>query len=152
MGVLLTLVLMVVGAGVGVWSEKRRPREAVGLARKLLLGMLYVLVPPGIFFNLAAASIRLRNGVGIGIAWVNSGLVGVVLWFVASRLLKLSPPQTGAVICAAIVANTTYLGYPLTVALLGRDHLSTGVLFDVLVGGPTLMFGAFGVGAAFGTK
>ena len=152
MGVLLTLVLMVAGAGVGVWSEKRRPREAVALARKLLLVMLYVLVPPVIFFNLAAASISVDNSVGIAIGLFNMALVGVAVWFVAARLLRLGRPQTGAVICAAIVANTTYLGYPLTVALLGRDHLSTGVLFDVLVGGPTLMFGAFGVGAAFGNK
>jgi predicted permease len=152
MGVLLTLVLMVLGAGVGVESERRRPKEAVALARKLLLVMLYVLVPPVIFFNLAASSISVDNAVGIGVALVNMALVGVAVWFVASKLLRLSPPKTGAVICAAIVANTTYLGYPLTVALLGRDHLSTGVLFDVLVGGPTLMFGAFGVGAAFGTK
>jgi predicted permease len=143
---------MVAGAGVGVWSEKRRPREAVALARKLLLVMLYVLVPPVIFFNLAAASISVDNGIGIGIALLNMGLVGLATWFVASRLLRLSPPQTGAVICAAIVANTTYLGYPLTVALLGRDHLPDGVLFDVLVGGTTLMLGAFGVGAAFGTR
>jgi predicted permease len=152
MGVLLTLVLMVIGAGVGVSAEVRRPREAVKLARKLLLVMLYVLVPPVIFFNLAASSISVDNAVGIGVALVNMALVGVAVWFVSSKLLRLSPPQTGAVICTAIVANTTYLGYPLTVALLGRDHLSTGVLFDVLVGGPTLMFGAFGVGAAFGTK
>jgi predicted permease len=143
---------MVAGAAVGVESERRRPREAVALARRLLLVMLYVLVPPVIFFNLAASSISVDNAVGIGIALVNMALVGVAVWFVAAKLLRLSPPQTGAVICAAIVANTTYLGYPLTVALLGRDHLSTGVLFDVLVGGPTLMFGAFGVGAAFGTK
>jgi predicted permease len=53
---------------------------------------------------------------------------------------------------ASIVANTTYLGYPLTVALLGHDHLSTGVLYDVLVGSPTLMLGAFGIGAAFGDE
>src|SRR3954468_642644 len=143
---------MVAGAAVGVGSERRRPKEAVALARKLLLAMLYVLVPPVIFFNLAAASISVDNGIGIGIALVNMGLVGVAAWFVAARLLRLGRPQTGAVICAAIVANTTYLGYPLTVALLGRDHLPTGVLFDVLVGGPTLMFGAFGVGAAFGTR
>jgi predicted permease len=152
MGVLLTLVLMIAGAGVGVAAEKRRPQEAVALARRLLLVMLYVLVPPVIFFNLAAASISVDNAVGIGVALVNIVLVGLAVWFVASRLLRLGQPQTGAVICAAIVANTTYLGYPLTVALLGRDHLSTGVLFDVLVGGPTLMFGAFGVGAAFGTR
>jgi predicted permease len=152
MGVLLTLVLMVVGAGIGVESERRRPKEAVALARKLLLVMLYVLVPPVIFFNLAVAEISVDNGIGIGIALVNMALIGLAVWFVAGRLLRLSPPQTGAVICAAIVANTTYLGYPLTVALLGRDHLADGVLFDVLVGGTTLMLGAFGVGAAFGTK
>ena len=143
---------MVAGAAVGVESERRRPKKAVALARKLLLVMLYVLVPPVIFFNLAASSISVDNAVGIGVALVNMALVGTVVWLVASKVLRLSRPQTGAVICAAIVANTTYLGYPLTVALLGRDHLSTGVLFDVLVGGPTLMFGAFGVGAAFGTK
>lgn len=152
MEVLLTTVLMVAGAGIGVWSEQRRPQEAVALARRLLLVILYVLVPPVIFFNLASASISVDNGIGIGIALVNMVLVGVITWFVASRLLRLSRPQTGAVICAAIVANTTYLGYPLTVALLGRDHLPTGVLFDVLVGGPTLMIGAFGVAAAFGTR
>ena len=151
MGVLLTLVLMMAGAGTGVWAEVRRPQAAVGLARRLLLVMLYGLVPPVIFFNLAAASIGVDNAVGIGIALVNMALVGTVVWLLASRVLKLGRPQTGAAICAAIVANTTYLGYPLTVALLGRDHLPTGVLFDVLVGGPTLMFGAFGVGAAFGT-
>jgi predicted permease len=152
MEVLLTIVLMLSGAGIGVWSEKRRPREAVALARRLLMVMLYVLVPPVIFFNLAAASISVDNAVGIGIGLVNMALVGTVVWFVAARVLRLGRPQTGAVICAAIVANTTYLGYPLTVALLGRDHLSTGVLFDVLVGGPTLMIGAFGVAAAFGTR
>lgn len=152
MEVLLTTVLMVAGAGIGVWSEQRRPQEAVALARRLLLVILYVLVPPVIFFNLASASISVDNGIGIGIALVNMVLVGVITWFVASRLLRLSRPQTGAVICAAIVANTTYLGYPLTVALLGHDHLPTGVLFDVLVGGPTLMIGAFGVAAAFGTR
>ena len=148
MGVLLTLVLMVAGAAVGVESERRRPREAVALARRLLLVMLYVLVPPVIFFNLAAAEISVDNGIGIGIALVNMALVGLAVWFVASRLLRLSRPATGAVICAAIVANTTYLGYPLTVALLGRDHLADGVLFDVLVGGTTLMLGAFGIGAS----
>jgi predicted permease len=152
MEVLLTIVLMVAGAGIGVWSERRRPREAVALARRLLMVMLYVLVPPVIFFNLAAASISVDNAVGIGIGLVNMALVGTVVWFIAARVLRLGRPQTGAVICAAIVANTTYLGYPLTVALLGRDHLSTGVLFDVLVGGPTLMIGAFGVAAAFGTR
>jgi predicted permease len=152
MGVLLTTVLIVLGAGVGVWSERRYPEAAVAAARKSLLVILYALVPVVIFFNLASASISLDNGLGILIALVNLALVGTLTWFVATRILKLSNPQTGAVICSVLVANTAYLGYPLTVALLGHDHLSTGVLYDVLVSGPTLMLGAFGVAAAFGNR
>ena len=152
MGVLLTAVLMIGGAAVGVWSERRYPAAAVGLARRFLLVILYVLVPIVIFFNLASASIGLDNAVGIGIGLVNLTLVATLTWFAATRLLRLSRAQTGAVICSVLVANTTYLGYPLTVALLGHDHLSTSVLYDVLVSGPALMLGAFGVAAAFGDR
>jgi predicted permease len=152
MGVLLTTVLIVLGAGTGVWSERHYPEAAVAAARKSLLIILYALVPVVIFFNLASASVSLDNGLGILIALVNLALVGTLTWFVATRVLKLSNPQTGAVICSVLVANTTYLGYPLTVALLGHDHLSTGVLYDVLVSGPALMLGAFGVAAAFGDR
>jgi predicted permease len=152
MGVLLTAGLIVAGAGIGVWSERRYPRSAVALARRFLLVILYVLVPIVIFFNLAKASISLDNGIGIALGLLNLALVATITWFVATRFLHLSGPQTGAVICSVLVANTAYLGYPLTVALLGHDHLSTGVLFDVLVSGPALMLGAFGVAAAFGEK
>ncbi len=152
MGVLLTAVLMIGGAAVGVWSERRYPAAAVGLARRFLLVILYVLVPIVIFFNLASASIGLDNAVGIGIGLVNLTLVATLTWFAATRLLRLSRAQTGAVICSVLIANTTYLGYPLTVALLGQDHLSTSVLYDVLVSGPALMLGAFAVAAAFGDR
>ena len=124
----------------------------MALARRFLRVILYVAVPIVIFFNLAKASISLDNAVGILLALLTMVLIGTFAWFVASRVLGLSRPQTGAVIVAATVSNTTYLGYPLTVALLGHDHLSTGVLYDVLVAGPVLMLGAFGVGAAFGDK
>lgn len=152
MGVLLTMLLMVAGAGVGVWSERRYPQAAVALARRFLLVILYVLVPFVIFFNLARASISLDNAVGIALALLNLTLVSVIVWFAATRLLHLSRAQTGAVLVSALVANTAYLGYPLTVALLGHDHLSTSVLYDVLVSGPALMLGAFGVAAAFGNR
>jgi predicted permease len=152
MGVLLSAVLIVVGTAVGVGAEKRRPTAAVALGRRLMRLILYVLLPIVIFFNLAKAHISLDNAVGLGLAWVNLALVGTIVWFVADRVLGLSRNLTGAVIVCSLVANTSYLGYPLTVALLGHDHLSTGVLYDVLVGGPALMLGAFAVGAAFGDR
>ncbi|MBS1678956.1 MAG: AEC family transporter [Actinobacteria bacterium] len=152
MGVLLTAVLIVAGTAVGVGAEHRRPTAAVALARRLLRLILYFGVPFIIFFNLARAQISVDNGVGLLLALVAVALVGAFAWFVSSRVLKLSRSRTGAVMVAAILANTTYLGYPLTVALLGHDHLSTGVLYDVVVGSPALMLGAFGIGAAFGDR
>jgi predicted permease len=152
MGVLLTAALIVAGTAAGVGAEHRHPSAAIGLARRLLKVILYVAVPLVIFFNLAKASISLDNALGIVLALVTMILIGTFAWFVSSRVLGLSRPRTGAVIVAATVSNTTYLGYPLTVALLGHDHLATGVLYDVLVAGPVLMLGAFGVGAAFGEE
>ena len=152
MGVLLTAALIVAGTAIGVGAEHRHPRSAVALARRFLRLILYVAVPIVIFFNLAKASLSLDNGVGLLLGLLNLALVSTIVWFVASRVIRLSRAQTGAVIVSALVANTAYLGYPLTVALLGHDHLSTGVLFDVLVSGPALMLGAFGVGAAFGDQ
>jgi predicted permease len=152
MGVLLATALIIAGTAVGVTAERRYPAAAVALARRFLKVILYVAVPIVIFFNLAKASINLDKGAGLVLALVTMVLIGTFAWFISSRVLKLSRAQTGAVIVASTVSNTTYLGYPLTVALLGHDHLSTGVLYDVLVAGPVLMLGAFGVGAAFGDK
>ncbi|MFT3863937.1 MAG: AEC family transporter [Solirubrobacterales bacterium] len=152
MGVLLTAALIIVGTAVGVGAEQRRPTAAVALGRRLMRLILYVLVPIVIFFNLARARISTDNAVGVGLAWVTLALVGLIVWLIATRVLSLSRTQTGAVIVCSLVANTTYLGYPLTVALLGHDHLSTGVLYDVLVSGPSLLLGAFAVGAAFGER
>jgi predicted permease len=111
-----------------------------------------VLLPPVIFFNLAAKEIDLTHGVGLGLALLAATLAAIFAWWVASRVLRLPRHQVGAVICAVLSVNTGYLGYPLTVALLGHDQLSTAVLYDVLVTGPCLLLGAFAVGAAFGTK
>ncbi len=105
-----------------------------------------------IFFNIAAASIDLSHGVGLVLGIVASSLGALLAWWVASRVLKLPRFQVGAVVCTVLSVNTGYLGYPLAVALLGRDQLSTAVLYDVLVTGPCLLLGAFAVGAAFGTK
>jgi predicted permease len=152
MGVLLTTAAIALATGFGVASERRWPSRTGEAARSSLVAILYFLLPPVIFFNLASAEIDLDHGVGLGLGLVMATLCGLVAWMVASRVLRLSRPQVGAVVVAVLVVNTGYLGYPLSVALLGRDQLSTAVLWDVLVSGPSLLLGAFAVGAAFGTK
>jgi malate permease and related proteins len=152
MVVLLTAAAIVVSVAVGVWSERRWPEGAASAARKALLVLLYVLLPPVIFFNLARAEIDTSHALGLVLALVAVTLTGLLTYLVASRVLRLPRHQTGAVLCAVLSVNTGYLGYPLTVALLGKGELPTTVLYDVLVTGPSLLLGAFAVGAAFGTK
>lgn len=152
MGVLLTAAAIAGGVAVGVFAERRRPQAAGLAARRALTLMLYVLVPPVIFFNLASSEIDVEHGVGLLLGIAAVSLSGLAAWWVSSRVLRLSRPSTGAVVCAVLSVNTGYLGYPLTVALLGRDQLDTAVLWDVLVTAPCLLLGAFAVGAAFGTK
>jgi len=142
----------VVAVGVGVGSERRWPAGAARAARRSLTLLLYVLLPPVIFFNIAASSVDVSHGIGLALGIVASSLGALLAWWVASRVLKLARFQVGAVVCTVLSVNTGYLGYPLTVALLGGDQLSTAVLYDVLVTGPCLLLGAFAVGAAFGTK
>jgi predicted permease len=122
------------------------------VSRRALTLLLYVFLPPVIFFNIAKANIDLSHGVGLLLGIFASSLGALVAYLVASRMLRLPRFQTGAVVCTVLSVNTGYLGYPMTVALLGRDQLSTAVLYDVLVTGPCLLLGAFAIGAAFGTK
>jgi predicted permease len=152
MGVFLTAAAIAVATAVGVWSERRWPAGAANAARQSLVVMLYVLLPPVIFFNVASSEIDLDNGIGLILGLIAYALSGIVAWFVASRALRLSRPAAGAVICTVISVNSGYLGYPLCLALLGHDDLSNAVLFDVLVTGPALLLGAFAVGAAFGDR
>lgn len=146
------MAAIVVAVAVGVWAERRRPQAAALAARRALVLMLYVLLPPVVFFNLASSHIDVAHAVGLLLAIAAVCLAALAAWWLSSRVLGLARHRTGAVICAVLSINTGYLGYPLTVALLGRDQLPTAVLYDVLVSGPCLLLGAFAVGAAFGIR
>ena len=150
--VLLTAATIAAATAAGVWAERRKPQAAAGAARRSLTLMLYVLLPPVIFFNIASSNIDVSHGVGLLLGLLASSLGALAAYLLASRVLRLSRARTGAVVCTVLSVNTGYLGYPLTVALLGRDQLPTAVLYDVLVTGPCLLLGAFAVGAALGTK
>jgi predicted permease len=136
----------------GVVTERRSPSGAGNLARRLLKVMLFWLVPPVVFFNLAHLRFTPDVGVGIAVAWVVVMAVGVLAHLVGTRGLRLSRAETGTLINASLHPNTGYLGLPLCAAVLGTHSLDVAVAYDVLVGTPTLLVGVFGVGAAYGTQ
>ncbi|MBN8871080.1 MAG: hypothetical protein J0H66_14465 [Solirubrobacterales bacterium] len=150
---MLWILIAIVGSvAAGIYGEHRWPEQAgVGSRRGLLL-ILYFVLPPIVFFNLVHVELSFGGGAGIAAGVLTAACVGLLAWFISVPLLKLDRPVAGAVIVSSILANTSYLGYPLIYTLMGGDALTDAVLFDVVVSYLTLMIGAFGVGAAFGTK
>jgi predicted permease len=150
--VIWILLAIVVATLVGIWAERRWPDRAGPGSRRSLVILLYFVIPPIIFVNLARADFSVGAGVGLALGMVTVSIVGLVAWLIAVPLLKLPRPVAGAVICCSVTSNTGYLGYPMVLTLMGGDDLGQAVVYDVLVSGTALMLLAFGVGAAFGTK
>lgn len=146
------LLTILVSVSAGIYGEHRWPDKAGSGSRRGLLLILYFVLPPIVFFNIAHVELTFGGGAGIGAGILTSVCVGLLAWFFAVPVLKLERPVAGTVICSAILANTSYLGYPMVYTLMGGEALTNAVLFDVVVSYLTLMIGAFGVGAAFGTK
>jgi predicted permease len=146
------LLTILVSVSAGIYGEHRWPGKAGSGSRRGLLLILYFVLPPIVFFNIAHVELTFGGGAGIGAGVLTSICVGLLAWFLAVPVLKLDRPVAGAVIVSAILANTSYLGYPMVYTLMGGEALTNAVLFDVVVSYLTLMIGAFGVGAAFGTK
>ena len=149
---ILIIAAIVVATAAGIGAERRWPERAGHDSRRSLVWILYLVLPPVTFFNLVHVSFDADLGGGIGLALAATALAALAAWQIGSRVLALPGPQVGAAITCTLVANTAYLGYPLTIALLGSDQLGEAVAYDVAVGGPALLIGAFAAGAAFGTK
>jgi predicted permease len=150
---MLAVVLAIaLSSAAGVWAERRWGGRAGIASRRSLLFVLYVVLPPATFFNLAAAEIDTDVGVGLILSYLGVAGAALAAYLVGSRALRLGRPAVGSMLCCTLVGNTGYLGYPLVAVLLGFGELSEAVVYDILVASPALLLGAFSVGAAFGTK
>jgi malate permease and related proteins len=136
-------------AGVVADRSPRLPAERI--AHRLMDALLWVVLPVVAFFNMAALELTVRVGAGIAFAYVALLATLAAAWLVGSKMLKLSRPSTGALMVAAALANTGYLGLPFNAAALGLDALPQAVAYDTLVSGIALVTIGFSVGAAFGT-
>jgi predicted permease len=152
LGVLLTIAAIVVSGSAGVAAERRWPASAVGWARRLLVISLYTLLPFVVFFNLARVHLNADLTGGLVIGWVAILAATGLAWLTGTRLLKLERPAVGSLICATLLPNSGYLGYPLCASLLGFHALGQAVVYDVIVVGPSLLLLGFGAGATFGHR
>jgi predicted permease len=150
-GVLLTVAVIAAATSAGVAAELRWHDRAASAARAGLTASVFTLLPFVTFFNLARLEFDADVGIGIALGYVAIAVATGLAWW-AGRLLDLPRPTRGALITCALIANTGYLGYPLTASLLGFDALGEAVAWDILVGAPALLLVGFAVGAAFGDK
>jgi predicted permease len=135
----------------GVVADRSQRFSAERLAHRFMDGLLWVLLPLVAFFNIAALELTVEVGAGIAFAYLALFAVLGLAWLLGSRVLRLSRAGTGALMVAAALGNTGYLGLPFNAAALGFGALPQAVAYDVLVSGFALVTVGFSVGAAFGT-
>jgi malate permease and related proteins len=61
---------------------------------------------------------------------------------------KLQQPTQGSFILAAMVGNTGYLGYPITLAMIGQKYFAWALFYDLL----GTLFGAYALGVALAVR
>jgi malate permease and related proteins len=147
------LLAAVIGAAtaVGVGARGRYQEGAERLAGRAMSAVLWVLLPPIAFFNIADLELTPQVGAGIGFAYAAQAVTLAAAFALGTYVLRLGRPSVGALMCSAALANTGFLGLPLTAALLGFDQLGSAIVYDTLVSAVTLVTVGFSIAAAFGT-
>jgi len=143
---LLRLYLqLTIGITIGVILDRRLPQKT---AERLGQGLYWFGVPVSILGFLRQTELSWSIWVAPLTAWVAILLGGglAVGWW---RYLILRQPTQyqatqGSFLLAAMMGNTGYLGYPVTLTLIGPQTFAWAVLYDMA--GTTL--GAYGLGAA----
>ena len=143
--------VIALATAIGFRVENRLGERAELAARRITQLMLWVLLPPVAFLNIAALDLTAKVGAGIAFAYTAVILTAAIAWFVGTRLLHLPRPAVGALMLASAFANTGYLGLPFNAALFGRDELPNAVAYDILVTTAGILTIGFSIGAAFGT-
>ena len=83
------VLAIVLSTAAGAWAERRWSWGAAIWSRRGLIFVLYVVLPPATFFNLAAADIDADVGFGVVLALVAVTLATGLAYLVGSRLLRL---------------------------------------------------------------
>jgi malate permease and related proteins len=91
---------------------------------------------------IAPAFAYLAIFLGAFLAWL--GIKGQMFW------TRTSPQQRtqGSFILAAMVGNTGYLGYPIVLAMVGKEYFAWALFYDLL----GTLFGAYGLGVALAVR
>jgi len=132
------LILLMLALGYAFQRLRVLPQDA---AQTLNLVVLYVCLPAAVLRH--APRLHLEPALfGVALVpWVLL-LASVVLVTLAARLLRFREDERAVLLLTVALGNTSFLGYPLTKALIGEHALPYAVIYD--------QFGAFLILSTFG--
>ena len=149
---ILVVAAIVVATALGVAAENRWGDRAVAVTRRTITVLLWSVLPFIYFFTIARLEIDASVTGGIALAYVSLAIVAVLAWVLGTWALRLTAAGTGALIICCIVANTGYLGIPLSASLFGSEGLGQAVAYDALVNSPIFLTVGVAIGAGLGTR
>lgn len=145
-------IALLVSTSLGVYARHRWGDQAERATARGLDLFVWFVLPPLTYLVVAHLKLDAGVGLGIGLMYVILAAIVLVAYVVATYLLRLDRPSTGATINGSLLANTGYLGIPLCAALLGHDAIAPAVAFDVTISATVCWTVGFAIGAAFGTN
>jgi malate permease and related proteins len=104
--------------------------------------LLYVCLPALALLYIPELHISINTIYPVIVAYIVFGLAVIFFVFIG-KIFKLPPVTVGALILTAGLCNTSFVGFPVLLALFGEEGLKVGVLIDQV--GSFVILAIFGV-------
>ena len=125
---ILSIILMI---GLGYFLKKIDflSEDVVDPLNKLVM---YILLPCMIFSAISTADLTLLPKLGIlpFVIIASSGVTGIVSYFILKRL-GLDDVTLWSVLVTVMIANTGFMGYPITLGIFGQDGFLRAIFSDI---------------------
>ncbi|MBE9208730.1 AEC family transporter [Nostoc sp. LEGE 06077] len=148
---LLELYVKLVGLiSIGFFLGRKLPATVPTRLGQLLF---WVGVPVSIVAFLRQADLSAQIWIAPAIAHLAIFLGALLAWLTIKgqaylRNTTFQHPTQGSFILAAMVGNTGYIGFPVTLAMVGQDYFAWALFYDLLGS----LFGAYGLGVALASR
>ncbi|MBD2440115.1 AEC family transporter [Nostoc sp. FACHB-110] len=115
--------------------------------------LFWVGVPISIVAFLRQADLSAQIWIAPAIAYIAIFLGAFLAWLAIKGQAYLTHttfqhPTQGSLILSAMVGNTGYIGFPVTLAMVGKDYFAWALFYDLL----GTVFGAYGLGVALASR
>jgi predicted permease len=135
---------------VGIFLGRKLPEKFPTLLGQFLF---WVGVPISIVAFLRQTDLSGQIWIAPAIAYLAILLGAFLAWLVIkgqAYLTNSHPPAStqGSLILASMVGNTGYLGFPITLAMVGKEYFAWALFYDLL----GTLFGAYGLGVLLAAR